>query len=392
MLSEDRHQTNSALSLTSADVVTKYKDMKNTIFLFTLILFFSCASPQKYFDKGDYDKAYKTALKTLKSNSKKGFDENKRVLISSLEKIIEREYDRISNWNNSNEEKDWDKALDGIDALKLKMEESGAYTNNYFEPKYAAIEKKEAEIKLSVFDFYKNRGIEHLEKYYETEKKINAQYAHQDLSKANSYAEKGAGLDSLMKEAYSHAVLNIYVEAEVLFGISQEWEVDRMFDDITEYSGGYRRIVFEQNMDNIDCRMDIDFRRIDFDERDRTDRRDFEQRVIVDYETVIDTAGNKTETPIYDTVEGEVTITTITKTATWEVEVDIDAVTHNCRMSSSGFQAQRSSSIREIRTRGDERAIPAEYLNPDREEFEDEDDTIEYLLEELYAEIVGYYF
>ena len=366
--------------------------MKNTIFLFVLLFLFGCSSPQKYFDQGDYGKAYKMSLKALKGNSKKGTEENKKILIASLEKIIDKEYIRVTKWDESNDENNWDKALEGIDGLKLKMEESGAYTNNYFEKKYAVLEKKEAEIKMSLFGFYKNRGIENLEKFYETEKKINAQYAHQDLTKADGYAVDETGLDSLINEAYANAVLNIYVEAEVLFGISQEWEVDRMFDDITEYSGGYRRIVFEQNMKNIDCEMDIDFRKIDFDERDRTDRRNFEERIITGYDTQVDTAGNETETPIYETVEGSAEITTVTRTATWEVNVDIISRTKNCQMTGSGFRAERASSIREVRTRGDERAIPAEYLNPQREEFEDEDDTIEYLLEELYSEIVGYYF
>ena len=48
--------------------------------------------------------------------------------------------------------------------------------------------------------------------------------------------------------------------------------------------------------------------------------------------------------------------------------------------------------IREVRISGDKRAIPEEYLNAPTEEFRDEDDMAEELLEDLYEQIARAYF
>ena len=56
------------------------------------------------------------------------------------------------------------------------------------------------------------------------------------------------------------------------------------------------------------------------------------------------------------------------------------------------FSALTSSQIRETTTSGDERAIPSEYLNAEQEAVEEEDDMTERLIQQLYADIVNYYF
>lgn len=364
--------------------------MKNlSIFLSTLIIF-GCTSPQKFFDQKEYDKAYKSALKNLKNN--KSAEENTSVLIASLEKIIEREYEKISFNQNSENPSDWDKAFNNIDKLKEKITDSRKFTKEHFGEKFKALSLQEEKIAQKAFGFYKKRGQENLEKYNSTEKKAYAQNAHQDFSKAKKYINEGIALDTLIDQSYNAAVVNILVETKTLWAIMEAWEINRAFDNIEDYSGGYRRIFFDRQINNVDCLMEIEFQRLDFKIDENTNSQDYEKRVIIDYETVTDTAGNESEVPVYGDVEGIVNIITKTKTATWEVRVNINSYTQNCSMYSENFTAQRSSQIREITTSGDERAIPNEYLNPDEEEFEDEDDMAEALIDILYSEIVGYYF
>lgn len=365
--------------------------MKKGLLFFCLILCYNCSSPQKYFDKKEYSKAYKKAMQEI-IHKNKVTDSNKQIVIQSLEKIIEKEYDRIKQWEAQKEAKYWNKALDEITSLKNKIEQSNPYTDHYFDEPYKALTNKEQLITEDAFYFYKNNGIDELDQFYETKQKKAAQRAHQYLSTAKNYIDEGIGLDTLIATAYENGIVNIYVEAEVLFGISEEWEVDRMFQNIVDFSGGFINIQYETSMTDIDCEMDIDFRRIDFDEEEDSSDRDYEKEIIVKYETETDTAGNETEIPIYEKVAGEVRTITVTKTGYWEVGVNIISRSNSCYMSDNRFEASRSSSIRQYRIRGDERAIPDEYLDPDREEFEEEDDTIEYLLEELYEQITAYYF
>ena len=48
--------------------------------------------------------------------------------------------------------------------------------------------------------------------------------------------------------------------------------------------------------------------------------------------------------------------------------------------------------IRLVRTSGDQRAIPEEYLNVEDEDFMEEDEWWEQLLEDLYEQVVRAYF
>lgn len=85
-------------------------------------------------------------------------------------------------------------------------------------------------------------------------------------------------------------------------------------------------------------------------------------------------------------------IITRTKTVTWEADVRVNALTPNCSVSSENFEDFYQSVAREVRTSGDERAIPEEYLDAPKEQFIEEDDMVEQILEDLYEQIVRAYF
>jgi len=356
-----------------------------------LVLLIACGSPQEAYEKQDYSKAYKLALAGLKKD--KGDMEMRSILRRSLEQILETQRPESRRLAGTGNPGDWEQALGINYELQEQAREAHIYLPGAFEKDLDGLLREARGLRQRLYSTYYEQGRAQLAKADSTGLKQHAQQANSDFSKARQYAEAvPAGLDSLSKLAQRKGILYYHVETEAPFNIFYDRVISRVFEDVEDYSGGFLTIVYETAISNADCALKISFSSLDIDIDEQRGDEDYNQEVILEYQTVTDSSGGKTKAPVYGTVEGNVIIITKTKTATWEADVNIEALSPNCSLSGESFQAEASSVIREIRLSGDERAVPEQYLNAPKEEFMDEEEMVEQLLEDLFDQIARRYF
>lgn len=365
--------------------------MRQGLLFFLFPLFTACTSPREAFENQDYDKAYKLALASL--NQGKGGKEERRILQQSLENILARESEEGRRLADSEKPEGWETTLGINYGLQEKIKEARAFLPEAFEKDLHTLTRQARWLRKSLYDHYYARGREDLEEAASTGLKEHAQLAHGAFTKARLYAEAlSPQLDSLTQLAHRKGIVYYVVEIDAPFDITYNWEIEHVFSRLEEEGGGFLRIAYEEPLKNPDCAIVIRFNPLDIEIEEETGDEDFNREVIIEYETVTDTVGNETRVPVYGNVEGNVLIITRTKTATWEAEALINALTPNCSLPPHSFQASASSTAREIRTSGDERAIPREYLDAPEENFREEDDMVEELLEDLYEQVVRAFF
>ena len=361
-----------------------------TLFI-VLALFTACGSPQKAFDNQDYEKAYKLSLSDISKG--KGDKETRTVLQQSLENLLEQQGSESRRLAGSSEPEDWKAALDINTELQNKIGEALVFLPNSFEKERYVLPQQAQSLRKRLFSYYFEQGKGDLARAESTGLKQYAQHAHGAFTKARFYAEtRLAELDSLTQLAFKKGIIYYKVEIDAPFDITYHWEINRVFGGLADMSGGFLRVAVDEPVKNADCAIEIRFNSLEIDIAEEKGDEDYNKEVVVAYQTVADTAGHETEVPAYGTVEGNVITITQTKTATWEIDVSIDGLTPNCGLSGDNFVASTRSVIRLVRTSGDQRAIPEEYLNVEDEDFMEEDDMVEQLLEDLYEQMVRAYF
>ena len=365
--------------------------MQQRILFIFLSLLTACSSPQKAFDDQDYDKAYKLALAALKKERED--KEAQHILQQSLENILEQQGIESRRLAGSEGTEAWKAALDINIGLRKKIQEALVFLPNSFKKEQYTLPQQAKSLRARLFSHYFEQGKSDLASAESTGLKQYAQQAHGAFSKARLYSDTiSSELDSLTQLAFKKGIIYYKVEIDAPFDITYHWEIGRVFENLEDMSDGFLRVAVDEPVKNADCAFEIRFSSLDIDIDEEKGDEDFNKEVAIAYQTVADTAGNKTEVPVYGTVEGNVIITTKTKTATWEIDVSIDALTPNCGLSGDNFVASARSVIRLVRTSGDQRAIPEEYLNVEDEDFMEEDEMVEQLLEDLYEQVVRAYF
>lgn len=367
--------------------------MKNTLFFLLSLSFLltQCATPQKKLEKQDYEGAYKLALRQLKAN-KKNYQENQRILVKALEKIVENQLSAIQTNANSADVSRMEKAISSSETLMDKIQEATPYIHDEFIADFQTLDQIRLDVSFELYDFYLKEGLIQLEKAIEYGQKKQAQAAYIDFKNARKYIdEQNTELDSLEALAIEYGQVIYQVEAEAPFELMYQWEIDRRFEDVVNYSSTFYKIFYEGGTSQIDCRIELRFGSLRDNITERSQLSSFEQQIEDGSETVTDTSGNVSRVPIYRTVRGSVTTITKTKTLTWEADAYASG-NSNCDVSNSHFSASRISEIEEYRLEGDERAIPDQYKNRFEQDFENENDMAAVLLDQIYQDFLGYYF
>ncbi len=358
------------------------------ILLILLIFTVACKTADKALSDRNYDKAYKLSMKALKKE--KSVKENKSILEKSLAQIIKREQVEISERSNSEDLKNWDKALKVNLDLQEKIEKASNYLGNVYGNEYNQLQSDYTELRDELGDVYFTLGLEDLEKAIPANDKLMAQDAYHHFVKSEKYGKQSEALDSLKAESLDAGLLIYLVDADGSFDYS--WEINRKFDDIETYSNSFRELIYDRQVSGVDCAIDISFGRIDVSYDEDSSSRNFQESVLVGTETQVDTAGNETEVNIYETVEGTVYTVEQTKFVRWDLSLDVRAQTGNCVLRSDNFSETVTSTIEEYRLDGDERAIPDRYKRARSgldDDFDDTDDMAEELIDRLYREVVG---
>ncbi len=366
------------------------KQSKYLLYIICVVLF-SCASPQKHFQKGNYEKAFTESLKEL--NKGKKDRKLKTILVKSFNELIKENRAGAERLVSSNQIEDWEVAFNRNENLLDKYDQSSVYLNDSFDPTIEIINNENDYLLKEITNGYMNFGIESMAIYNETGDKLAAQDAFNMYTKVASYNGNSPQLNQLIKEAYEAGVINILVSARS-WESRYDWDIDRRFDNLEDESQDFYNIVYERNYENIDCELNIDFGVLDINRQDRIQSENYEERIETGYRTEVDTSGRETRIPIYETVTARVDIIEENYEFVWDVRVDSDRYSNFCDFRNSTFSVNEIVVIENYDWQGDERAVPSRYRNRSRNEISrrDEEEIIEDLIQEAYREIRRQYF
>ena len=357
--------------------------------LCTIILLSSCASPQKSFSKGNYEKAYRLALKNIKKGKKSRKDIS--VLNNAFNEIVKEKSNTIDKYIASNVIEDWEEAYTEYSELIDIYYDGRQYLDKDYDVIMRKREADASDLKDDLAIHFREMGDDRLDDYFATSNKLLAQEAHRFYSKTQYYNPSYEDIDELLITSFENAVVHVFVEAESIWEHSLNWEIDSKFSNLERQSGGYYQVSYESNQALADCFLDIEFSGVDDTRAERRNTERYSQQVEDGYETRQDTSGNTIQVPKYITVTGEVTTVREIFNYRWRVRVQADGPNAYCDFNSRSFDAEREVIVESYETSGDSRAIPGTYTN-DSFDWRDEENILEEMLDELYNEIESYYF
>ena len=364
------------------------KTRGHMILLFGVSLLLSCASPQKSFKKGKYEKAYQSALKSLKKGQKDR--KLKSVLNNSFDKLYEKHTIEAEKLATRNFIEDWEGANGHLDKLIGYYYDGKAYLDPEFDEPMEFVMNDADTLKANLAGGYFDLGDDRLKEYDRTQNKFSAQDAHQFFTKSVYYGYK-PNIDTLIERALEASIIYMTIEAYAPYDRRFEWDINRRFDDLESESDGYLTIRYGDFSNNADCNMEIEFSNLRRYVNEDYSTRQFSERIEDGYETRTDTSGKTTRVPIYRDVTGEVTIIREEYTFEWGARVRSYGDSRYCDYNDRRFEEEEKVTRERYQTSGDDRAIPSQYKN-DREQPIDEDDIAEDLIDDIYREIRRYYF
>lgn len=360
--------------------------------LFTcfLGLLLSCATPQKSFEKGNYKKAYATSLKKVKN--RKANSSDKRILLESLRRIVEENMAFINANEHSDSPRDLKETLKMINSTQSKINEVKQYTKIEFDESLLELDDKEAEITDVLYNHFFNGGLYLLKEAKNGGQKVSAQEAYARFVEAEEYRPSNE-LDSLKKVAVETGLMKYQVNADAPFAMTFDWEIDRVFGEIERESHLFLEVNYDRFGSDADCQIEVEFRNLEiFETRNITNQMEFQEEVILRYETVTDTSGTR-EIPVRGTVYATLRVTEFTKSVITDVDIDIDSNSSDCNLRGNSFSRRFDAVVQENEITGDERAVPSQYRRYEsREDLPRDNELVEELIREVYGEFLNLYF
>lgn len=366
--------------------------MKNILSATILIVcLFSCASPQKSFKKGNYEKSFSSALKNLRKGNKDRKD--KQYLNKSFNELLKKYQSDTQDLLSSDFIEDFEEAYKNGKNIIGTYNLADEYLDNEFAGAMENVGIENDKLLDEIVSNYYSLANEYMAAYNETKDKSNAREAYRSYQKVESYdSNKYSELNQSMEDALNAGTIHVIVEVDS-WELSKGWMVDQRFNDLERRTGNeFVQVYFEEDIEEPDCLLEVDFGSLDIDERSDRKRERFSERVVDYYETTTDTSGVKTEKPVYEIIEGEVNIYEIERRYTWSARVRVKGFTNSCDFNNKTFDATISDSRIEYETSGDERAIPNEYKKDGTDFRLSEREVAEDLIDEIYDDFKRYYF
>lgn len=358
--------------------------------LLSFILLLACASPMKKYNKQDYIGAARSSLKNLQKG--KAVNQSENILEKSMIHIVAQASREIEAMRNSGKISKWGKALKESEKLQEKIVAVEPYLGDRFTADLERLISDDVATMEKLYHHYYYQGIEQLDRSIGTNLKIHARNAYSSFSTASRYGNNTTRLDSLMDICIEYGRLLYNVDAGATFEISQEWEIDRMFEDVEQESDYLLAVYYKANVPGIDCELEVDFSSLDFRIEEDRETLDFEKEVQDGFRTETDTSGNSVRVPVYVMVQAEVEINRRIRRGEWQAGVRIRAYSPNCELDDQYFGSQRESEAVEYNIFGDERAVPDKYRRGGKGRLVSENDMAEEMLEDIYRDFIDYYF
>lgn len=354
------------------------------IFLFALIIGLgSCSSPQKLYEKGNYFKAFDSVLGDLKGGQKNR--KNSVLLNKSFSKMIDVTRDKLYVIKDGYDVKELEHNFEQYDEVVKRYAKANAFLKDESDAKYDGLLTEKDDL---INDAYLE-GVSLMDYFSESNKKEDARIAYYHFELVEKYGIGYENIEELMEESKLAATLFYHIEVDLDSDFSYRWDINRKFDNL-EGQSGFVRIFYDTGMSNADCNIELDFSRLDVDERERSNSQNFSKEIIDGYTTKTDTSGNTIQTPIYKEVQGSVRTVSITKNVYWEIDLELKHANANCDLREKRFRAGVEDKIEQYDIRGDERAIPQEYKNKLDGRLESTDDMVDDLIDELYTQVRRY--
>jgi len=368
--------------------------MKFKLFFFTiLVIVISCASPLHSYKKGNYEKAFSSALKKIKSGKKER--QLKSILNKSFEKLIEEDELSYNDLMLSDMLEDWEEAYTGRDKLIQMYDEGERYLDNDYDKPIQKARKDNVELEHNIVHNYIDLGDMNMEVYTESGDKYAAQEAYYAYRSARNYgySDRIEGLELRQDEALIGGTIIIVIDVDT-WASEYSWKIENRFNNIENYSKLFQEILHNEYVTNADCRIEIEFSILNITSNEQRNNQTYNDEIQDGYTTVVDTSGNSTNEPKYIQVSGQVTTIEETRTYSWDIRVDVDRGSSYCKFSDRSYNVSDQVVISQYEISGDERAIPSQDRNQRATEFSysDEDRLVEALIERAYDNIVSDYF
>jgi len=353
------------------------------IILLISTLFLACSSPKELYEKGKYDAAFDKVLNDLKKKKNK---KNKVLLNKSFSKLIDEQRGELVDIYNDPSYDDLKKNLKAFEEIEKRYDKGKSFLDDDNEAKYDKFIKEKAFNLDKVYD----DGNTLMESYSGRNEKVYAQNAHLYYQLYDKFSdETDPQIQKLLEESLIKGTIVYAVSSDLLFELSQEWSVNRKFDDLEGWKG-FTKVIYDNFENNADCKVVLEFRDLRSRDNQESLTRDFNKEVQDGYEEKQDTSGNIIKVPKYINVQGSVVTNRITRTYGWTIELSSRNVSGHCDLRDERFYAEVYDRIEQYEIYGDERAIPSQYFNDRDQRFRNEDDMIELLIEELYDQVENY--
>ncbi len=358
------------------------------ISLFTIVflgLLISCSSPQKLLEKGNYEKAYTSALKSLKKGSKNRKDRN--TLSKAFNEILKEKESQAKILANTNYVDEWEEAYIIYDELIDDYNRGSLYLNNDYATVMSGIQDQQNVLTMDLAENLHKLGNDSYALYVKNGDKRAAQDAFLQYEKAAYYNPDFPGIDKAMDESYEAGVVRLLIRARAAFSGLSQWDLDRKFQDLERKSKRFLEVYFDKNIAT-DCSIDFSF---DIESNDRIveGRERYSKEIEDGYTTQRDTSGAEIRVPVYRSVTASVVNRRTERTY---VMRSIGETYGNsfCGYKTRRFEQVNVESINEYIIEGDSRAVDRQLDN--NQTFRSESIILGELLDKIYYDMEREYF
>lgn len=363
----------------------------NKLFILGLLVFiFSCASPHKNFEKGNFDKAYLGMVKEFEKGNINRKDRN--ILNKSFSEMFGQNITDSEINLRSDDPRDWEKVYHDSEDLIFNYLKGKRWLDIEFAQTIDKLDIEQDSLRMDIAMAYRQYGNDFMLEYDLRGDKRIAQDAHRNYVKMAEYSNEDDDIIQLLDESLAAATLNILVQADA-WDYQYRWRIDNKFQRIENESKNYRQVYFEDIIDQIDCLVRLDFNALDIDDSKSTTTDNYSKDIVDRYETVVDSSGTKTQKPIYRTVKASVRCVTKTKTYRWQARTLIDFMDNYCDYKPSNFSTNFIIDAKSYSHSGDERALPDNVKDLKDEAFAiKEKDIIEDMIDDIFDQFRNRYF
>lgn len=343
-----------------------------------LLFVYSCTASKRSKEERSLNKAFENALYGIqKGNS---IDKNKEKLSIVLSKLLTQQIPLKDSLLNLNKLKENESGYEIIDELSKKIQLYSKYVDNEYETDYNDLQKQKIEIKENLKEQYYERGVEQYNISQKNENKIVAKKAYLDLQKSRKYGMKGRILDSLEMSSKKYAIRTFNIKAESPSKESYKNLIDDRFKNLEKNSSEFNQIFYNDEKKNCDCNIKITFDQFVVNDHEESHSQDY-------FKEIKEESRSNDGTTIVKviTISATVNQTIKSRQAGWNIIVNSNNA--NCNIESRRFVEEMVAKSINIRTSGDRRAVPEQYLGVIEEPLMRNREIAEEMISRIYLKI-----